>query len=384
MEPNCAYAGVATGRKEAYAISTMNYLSMYVIFLALVIALGCGKNDVAMPTSAESEKKPTDRSKSNKRSYIDIEPVKVLAEEGDIRAQDELGFRFYAGRGVGKDLEEAFKWFRMAAEQDYPPAQNYLGIMYAKGQGVEMDEQEAVRWFLKAAEQNLNIAQYQLGKMYASGRGVERDVVIAYAWFNVAREEANKGSLEKIMTIEQISEAMELSKELLNNIESSKKEFLETKTKAEAGHPQAQCRLGEMYVSGRRVKKGESEAAKLFRKAKQLNHPPQQETIGFKPRTLQEVEKDNKEAVKWYRRAAEQNHHKAQYNLGFMYYRGKGVEKDVVTSFSWYSIALANGYADAKRSKDALAEKMTPEQIAKAGVREKELLGKIKTSQKNN
>ena len=40
----------------------------------------------------------------------------------------------------------------------------------------------------------------------------------------------------------------------------------------------------------------------------------------------------------------------------------------------WYTIAIANGYTKSKPKKDALAKKMTPEQITKAEALAKEMI----------
>jgi TPR repeat protein len=74
---------------------------------------------------------------------------------------------------------------------------------------------------------------------------------------------------------------------------------------------------------------------------------------------------DHAEAVKWYRRAAEQGNADAQATLGFRYERGQGVPQDYVLADMWLSLAAAKGYQCADKC-DALAAKMTPEQIAEA------------------
>jgi hypothetical protein len=55
------------------------------------------------------------------------------------------------GLGVAKDLSEAFKWFRRAAEQGYGMAQANIGTMYALGDGTRRDFVEAYKWFSTAA-----------------------------------------------------------------------------------------------------------------------------------------------------------------------------------------------------------------------------------------
>ena len=73
------------------------------------------------------------------------------------------------GRGVPQDAAEAFRWFRLAAEQGHASAQVLLGAMYATGRGVPQDEAEAVRWYRLSAEQGHATAQYNLWFMCERG-----------------------------------------------------------------------------------------------------------------------------------------------------------------------------------------------------------------------
>ncbi len=68
-----------------------------------------------------------------------------LAEQGDARAQNNLGSMYLKGLGVPQDNAEAAKWFRKAAEQGLAEAQNSLGSSYAEGWGVPQDYAEAVK-----------------------------------------------------------------------------------------------------------------------------------------------------------------------------------------------------------------------------------------------
>jgi TPR repeat protein len=80
----------------------------------------------------------------------------------------------------------------------------------------------------------------------------------------------------------------------------------------------------------------------------------------------QGVPQDYKEAVKWYRLSAEQGNAHAQFNLGQMYYQGQGVTQDYIQAHMWFNLAGASGDADSIKNRDAVANKMTPEQIAEA------------------
>ena len=74
-----------------------------------------------------------------------------LAEQGDAKAQYNLGVLDAKGRGVPQNYAKALKWFYKAAEQGYAKAQNNLGIMYNKGWGVKKDYVQAQMWFRLAA-----------------------------------------------------------------------------------------------------------------------------------------------------------------------------------------------------------------------------------------
>ena len=62
--------------------------------------------------------------------------TRTKAEQGDAKAQSNLGVMYYKGQGVTRNYAEAAKWFRKAAEQGFAEAQYNLGVMYYKGQGV--------------------------------------------------------------------------------------------------------------------------------------------------------------------------------------------------------------------------------------------------------
>ena len=98
----------------------------------------------------------------------------------------------HAGFDEGKaaydrgDYAKAYKEFRVLAEQGDAKAQYYLGFMYCNGFGVPQDFAEAVKWWRKSAEQGNAEAQDSLGEMYSRGEGVPQDFVQAYMWFNLA------------------------------------------------------------------------------------------------------------------------------------------------------------------------------------------------------
>lgn len=148
---------------------------------------------------------------------------KLLAEQGDVLAQNIIGGMYYKGEGVLQNYAEAVKWYRLSAEQGYVDAQNTLGLMYREGQGVPQDYNEAVKWYRMAAEQGYALAQNNLGLMYEYGPGGPQSKVMAHMWYNIASangaSEAGKwrDELADEMTNDDISKAQTMARECMNS-----------------------------------------------------------------------------------------------------------------------------------------------------------------------
>ena len=135
-----------------------------------------------------------------------LSETRMAAEQGDARAQYNLGVRYYTGNGVPKDHAETAKWFRMAAEQGDFQAQYNLAYLYYHGYGVPQYHTEAVKWYRKAAEQGFIEAQYELGVMYYHGQGVRRNYREAYIWASLAAADGHPSAVEtRDMAAERLS-----------------------------------------------------------------------------------------------------------------------------------------------------------------------------------
>ena len=84
---------------------------------------------------------------------VDIENLKKSAVAGDFKAQFLLGYMYSKGEDLPNNENEAIRWFRKSAEQDYPPAQYALGQRYFFGIGIDKDLEEAVKWMKLAASE---------------------------------------------------------------------------------------------------------------------------------------------------------------------------------------------------------------------------------------
>ncbi|MBQ3450201.1 MAG: sel1 repeat family protein [Synergistaceae bacterium] len=105
-----------------------------------------------------------------------IEELKSRSENGDGRADFELGQKYHHGDGVKQDYKEAFKYYMRSAEQGYDGAMCNIGLMYSRGYGVPQSYKEAAKWYGMAAEIDYPEALHNLGVLYCEGRGVPRDM----------------------------------------------------------------------------------------------------------------------------------------------------------------------------------------------------------------
>ena len=120
------------------------------------------------------------------------------------------------------DYPMAVQVFRSLAEQGDPRAQNNLGMMYSEGQGVLQDTLEALKWIRLAAEQGVAGAQYNLGTLYRDGLGIPQDLVRAHMWYSVStvtlggyngqQAMKNRDLLASRMTASQLKKSQEMAR----------------------------------------------------------------------------------------------------------------------------------------------------------------------------
>ena len=82
-----------------------------------------------------------------------FEELQRMAEKGDAAAENALGLRYFQGDPkdkVARDEKQAVRWFRSAAEHGSLPAQAKLGTLYWGGRGVPKDLNQAYFWTLLA------------------------------------------------------------------------------------------------------------------------------------------------------------------------------------------------------------------------------------------
>ena len=271
---------------------------------------------------------------------------KILAEEGCSRSQYMIGNCYYKGEGIEQNLEKALKWYMKGAENGYIEVQSYIGYCYENGYLIEKDLKEALKWYMKAAESGDGHAQLKIGNIYYDGEVVDKDLEEAFKWYIKGAENGNTESQFRIGECYQYGYGVE------ENIEEALKWY---KQASENGDTNAMFNIGQIYhdvmcnigtiydlmcnivpiYPDVKREKDLKEAFKWYMKAADSGHIKSQFCIGCYYEHYG-VEKDLKEAFKWYMKAAENGYRDGILKIGDYYYNGKGIEKDLEEAFKWY------------------------------------------------
>lgn len=287
-------------------------LPCWSIFFFVVISssfFGSSKENADRPSLVSNSSEIMQQGKSfekplawgAERSFekIRFERLRAEAKNGDPEAQTDLGMAYSKGEGTSKDLEEAFRCFKLAADQGYARAQYNVGYDYSCGKGTPQDYQEARKWYKLAAEQGYAKAQFSIGVMYANGKGMSQDHEEALEWYKLA---------------------------------------------AEQGYASAQYNIGNMYSKGEGVPRDYQEALKWFKiAAEQGNVSAQFNLAQIYYNGEGGVPHNYKESFKLYAVAAEQGHANAQYGLGRSYLLAHGTEFDFDLGLMYCKLAFDRG-----------------------------------------
>lgn len=123
---------------------------------------------------------------------------KKAADLGVAEAQGQLGAMYVSGTGIEQNFEEGIKWLEKAAASGDANAQGQLGAMFLKGSFVTKDYQRAFELINQASEKGNLQAQYLLGCMFAKGLGVNQSNTLARHWLQKASD-GGVGQAKRVM-----------------------------------------------------------------------------------------------------------------------------------------------------------------------------------------
>ena len=86
-----------------------------------------------------------------------------------------------------EQYDKCFAGHLELAEKGYPLAECQVGYFYYRGLGVEKNLAQAAHWYRKAAEQGNKNAQLALADCYENGLGVPKNPSLARYWQEKAK-----------------------------------------------------------------------------------------------------------------------------------------------------------------------------------------------------
>lgn len=107
-----------------------------------------------------------------------IKYYRMAAEQGHAEAQNSLGSVFQAE----KNYTEAKLWYERAAAQNHPWATNSLAYLYDLGLGVPQDRAKGFELYSRAADLGWAEAMWNIANMYGAGQVGKIDMVMACVW----------------------------------------------------------------------------------------------------------------------------------------------------------------------------------------------------------
>ncbi len=259
-----------------------------------------------------------------------------LADQGDKEGQLKLGFMFEQGLGGKVDMDNASRWYELAANQGQVVAEFLLGHLYQLGQlGKEPDYDLAKKWYSHAqsnyapaavalgfindtVDDNYNqaqnsyqlaadahdpIGQFNLGLIYENGKGRPVDFAKAEALFQDA---------------------------------------------ATHGHSQSMVQLAGIYFHGLVGTRDDDQALEWYKKAAALGDRDALYQLGLFSETGVAAKLDGQQAIQYYQQAADKGDAKAKLALARIYQYGLIVPKDSVQAEKYYKELAQSGNAYAQ------------------------------------
>jgi TPR repeat protein len=272
--------------------------------------------------------------------------IPLLAEEaklGNPVAAFNLGKIYLDGAAGAPDFTQAATYFRIAAEIDTAPRYNGAAL---GAQGPQL---------ISAAQM---YGQYELGRLYETGKGVPQDYNEAVGWYTRAADLGNIKAMLKLAVVQR-----EGLPGVPPNLPSSTSWLQRA---GEMGSIPAALELGRAYQAGIGTAPNPQEAVKWYEIASAGGAVSAEYGLGTLYKNGVTGQPDFVRAVEHFERGANAKDPRAMLALGDLYASGQGVPADKVQAHAWYSLATDNGAPDGSAKAAALAQGMTPQELASA------------------
>ncbi len=120
----------------------------------------------------------------------------LAADQCSVRAYNRIGWIYYTGvwGSFKKDYAEAAKWYQLSADQGDYYGQYQLGNCYLEQHKVK----EALTWLNRSAEQGYGPAHYQIAEIYFNGKSVIQNYKEAFKHYKLASDLRYEWAIDKL------------------------------------------------------------------------------------------------------------------------------------------------------------------------------------------
>lgn len=202
------------------------------------------------------------------------------ADSGDAKALYNLAYLHDTGFDtIPVDSARSTALYLLSAEKGYAPAQNFIGFRYYRGEIVKKDIDSALYWIRKAADAGDLTAAANLGYLLTDSKDIPHDEEEALRWLGEAVKAGGIGPQIKYITlIEPQWSALEADSALNLGLEFylDKSQILGTKLfeiAAAKGSPRALTLLGDAYSKGLGVPYDHYRSTQYFYQAAMAGDP---------------------------------------------------------------------------------------------------------------
>ncbi|MBI5107793.1 MAG: SEL1-like repeat protein [Rhodocyclales bacterium] len=291
--------------------------------------------------------------------------ITAAAALGHVAAASLAGTFHEEGRGTAKSRDEAFRWYRQAAEQGDAAALAALARLLPPG------NTEVMSYLHRSANAGNPDGQYQLGH-YLAAAGVSQNLAEAGEWFKKAAAQGHVGAqvaaallmlegqggkpdrqagmavLEKAAAMNDPVANFLLGREHLqaekSNPDAARRPL---RLAATAGHREAQYLYGALLADSK-AEADKRAALEWLDKAQRAGHVAAMNRLGELLRDYVADQQHFANARELFLLAAEKGNTDAMYNLALMQNQGQGGARDTFSALKWFSRA-----ADEKHEKAA-------------------------------
>lgn len=262
------------------------------------------------------------------------------ANQGHAGAAEAVGRAHqYGTGGVPRSLEEAARWYAVAAAEGNVSAMRRLAAMYRNGTGVQRDIHKATVLLGKAAATGDTASMNALGWLHL-GNAVDRDrFERAARWFDRAGAQADREGLYEIGRARLLAAIDDREIAVALGL---------LRRAAELGSQGARHALGVAYLDDPRLEPDEVLARTYLTRAAAAGLSSSAVRLGRLAEEGLTEERDPTSAAEWYRRAAEAGDAEGMARLAALHERGAGVPRDRPAALLWYRRGAEEGHTPAQ------------------------------------